>query len=282
MSSVTGRQPDKFGLVESLKSWIRYLLVRSASGYGLIRRLVLVARFVFKRVHDRDFLAFKYLGASGLFVDVGANMGQSAVSVCSANPHFRLLSFEANMTLERDLRFCKRLLGNRLEYRMVGLGEVESNLDLYVPVVGSTVLAQAATFELGTLEARRETIERRVRRDVQVQKLSARVEVLDDYNLDPAVIKLDVEGGELSVLKGSKATLERHRPILMIENSTSRDNVIDFVRELGYMLFEFDWRTRRLTEFAVEPRSQNFFAISADTAQEIAEAGRLEVAFRKQ
>jgi len=35
--------------------------------------------------------------------------------------------------------------------------------------------------------------------------------------LAPSVVKIDVEGGELAVVAGMQRTLERHRPVLLVE-----------------------------------------------------------------
>ncbi len=40
---------------------------------------------------------------------------------------------------------------------------------------------------------------------------------LDDYNFSPDLVKIDVEGAELDVLKGMKETIRRTRPILLVE-----------------------------------------------------------------
>ncbi len=52
-------------------------------------------------------------------------------------------------------------------------------------------------------------------------------------------IKVDVEGMELSVLKGAKRTIERLRPILYVENDRSEQSawLIEFLFSLGYRLF---------------------------------------------
>jgi FkbM family methyltransferase len=63
---------------------------------------------------------------------------------------------------------------------------------------------------------------------------------LDDYNLDAVgFIKIDVEGHELSVLRGGSATIERCLPILLIEiEERHKPNVIHdihgFLANLGY------------------------------------------------
>ncbi len=44
-----------------------------------------------------------------------------------------------------------------------------------------------------------------------------RMAPLDDYNISPNFIKIDVEGCELKVLKGAVKTIEKSRPIMVIE-----------------------------------------------------------------
>ncbi len=44
-----------------------------------------------------------------------------------------------------------------------------------------------------------------------------RMDTLDNYELAPNFIKIDVEGCELKVLKGADRTIEKHRPKMVIE-----------------------------------------------------------------
>ncbi len=52
-----------------------------------------------------------------------------------------------------------------------------------------------------------------------------------------SLIKIDTEGHELAVLMGMKALLERCRPTLIVEANTA-DEVMDFVRDLGYTVVQ--------------------------------------------
>jgi FkbM family methyltransferase len=53
-------------------------------------------------------------------------------------------------------------------------------------------------------------------------------------------LKLDVEGMELDVLRGARAVLEQHRPVMLIEMIKSdREAIQTFLTELGYRQFDY-------------------------------------------
>jgi FkbM family methyltransferase len=61
------------------------------------------------------------------------------------------------------------------------------------------------------------------------------------------VLKIDVEGGELNVLKGAKTALAQHKPLILLEiveaalkhQDASREAVLDFLASLGYRFLIF-------------------------------------------
>jgi len=75
---------------------------------------------------------------------------------------------------------------------------------------------------------------------------------LDDYvaggNPAPTLIKIDVDGFELHVLRGGKNTFRQHRPRVWLEihpgylsaQGSSAETVIQWLRETGYTLHNFD------------------------------------------
>ncbi len=66
---------------------------------------------------------------------------------------------------------------------------------------------------------------------------SVEMVTLDSFNLDNvSFIKIDVEGHEIEVLKGARATLERNKPVMVIEvyGRSDKDDRLDFIRSLGY------------------------------------------------
>ena len=60
------------------------------------------------------------------------------------------------------------------------------------------------------------------------------VETLDEQNLDPIFIKIDVQGTEYEVIRGGLNTIKRYEPILLIENLHGDSKLVELVRELAY------------------------------------------------
>jgi FkbM family methyltransferase len=74
----------------------------------------------------------------------------------------------------------------------------------------------------------------------QIYEVAVPRRKLDDYDFDAVgFIKIDVEGHELSVLRGASNTIERHRPLMLIEiEDRHKPNAIcdvhNFLGNLGY------------------------------------------------
>jgi len=70
----------------------------------------------------------------------------------------------------------------------------------------------------------------------------------------PAVVKIDVEGAELSVLQGAARLLHEHRPRLLIEvYEKSADQITSLLHAAGYDLYDFTlgWEARQPVARAV-------------------------------
>lgn len=63
-------------------------------------------------------------------------------------------------------------------------------------------------------------------------------EFVKSQRIDPDFIKIDVEGAELSCLKGSVETLNRCRPRLMVEITREKEGVTALLTGLGYELYD--------------------------------------------
>jgi FkbM family methyltransferase len=107
----------------------------------------------------------------------------------------------------------------------VALGSKKGRATLHVPVIAGRLLSAGAS-----LAKPQEASER----------ISVDVHTLDSYEFsDVALIKIDVEGAELDVLRGAAKTIARSKPVLLVEierrhHSGPINSVFSFITEMGY------------------------------------------------
>lgn len=75
-----------------------------------------------------------------------------------------------------------------------------------------------------------------------ISKEMIRVRTLDSFNISNiGFIKIDVEGNELDVLKGSLNTLrESDNPNILFESNTSNIELFDFINKIGYTIININ------------------------------------------
>lgn len=144
---------------------------------------------------------------------------------------------------------------------MVGAAEESRRATLYVPMLGSYALPAESSLSRDDATA---ALERLKGEGVSPERLHLNeVEVnlrrLDELDLDPAFVKIDVEGAELGVLKGLRETIERCRPVLMVERSERIDQVIELLGADGYEAFVYDQAARKLHPYREQPVVNVFF-----------------------
>jgi FkbM family methyltransferase len=143
-------------------------------------------------------------------LDVGANIGWYTLHLARqlAASGGRVIAFEpipvTFHALKRNVSLNE--LGSVVTLMPVGLSDSSADLDFFVPdATGSVAASQRQLFEK---EAN--------------ARVPARVERLDDLVGDLGItrldlIKCDVEGGELLMLRGGLETIRRFRPMLFLE-----------------------------------------------------------------
>ncbi len=171
-------------------------------------------------------------------VDVGANIGNHCL-------HFsrrfdKVLAFEPNPLAVDLLQWNLRANGIRnVTVHAVGLAEQVATATM------SIVDRNLGASHLDPHPATGSAGGDRVQVDlVRGDDLLLAEEVVD-------LVKVDVEGFELGVLRGLYRTLERHRPIVLaealpakIDPATGTTEVAELLAGLGYVPFEMAWRRR--------------------------------------
>jgi FkbM family methyltransferase len=189
----------------------------------------------------------------GTFLDVGANWGMHAFPFAAHG--FQCVCFEPQSTCCRFIERVRAL--NRFQ-----------SFDVVQGVVGATCQEHVTFYESET-EVFSSMDERHVarfnrpftRRTVRMVTLDA---ICAEKQLSPAVVKIDTEGFEWDVIRGGIRTLERHRPALVVEVSSSESAqraMWQALTDLGYRSY---WTTRT--------RSRNRL-VTIDSVDAFLEAG---------
>lgn len=196
------------------------------------------ARQTLGLVHDRDFrfIARLPMRDDDLFIDVGANRGQSILSMRRFRPDASIVSFEPDPAMFRWLqdRFCGQP-GLRLVN--VGLGDMEGSRVLHTPSYRGFAYDGLATFSRDTATA---YLSSRTLFGFDPAHLTIKEQVcltrrLDAFNLKPTLIKIDVEGCEHEVLLGAMETLRACSPVLLMERFYDNPAVTEVLQSLGYV-----------------------------------------------
>jgi FkbM family methyltransferase len=177
------------------------------------------------------------------FVDAGANVGYMTLHAASkVAPSGRVIAFEP------QLRCCQKLARNlelnsikHVELENCGLADRENKLELKI-LGGGSIMSSFCLDEQAATSVR-ERIEVDVHRG-------------DDFVYDRVVgnlvLKADVEGFELYVLRGLERTIGRYRPPILIEINlsfllragTNADELFAFFHYRGYTGYIVSLRKR--------------------------------------
>jgi FkbM family methyltransferase len=171
---------------------------------------------------DRELvIARRVLRPGARLLDIGANTGLWTYAFGRSAP---VEAFEPLPGPARVLRALAATLP-AVRVHQVALSSREGTAELYVPYLHGRPHSELARF--GPVDGPHETV-------------TVPMRTLDSYDLRAVgLMKIDVEGHELAVLKGAAETIARERPALMIEIeqrhlSTDIADTFTAIAALGY------------------------------------------------
>lgn len=199
---------------------------------------LLTRHMMFEGCYQEDVLATlrATLRPGDVLYDVGAHHGlMSVIGSLAVGPIGRVVSFEPNPTAREHLHEHLRLNGcANVTVEPLAVYDRAGSFDFYVQtgnVSWNSSLVRDFADPKGTIAP------------IKVPTVT-----LDSYvasaKLVPNLVKIDVEGSELSILKGATGTIEAHQPILVLEFNpkaataagTSIDELVRWLAGVGYRL----------------------------------------------
>lgn len=196
-------------------------------------------------------------GAKGAFYDIGANVGLSSLlisSVLKKNSY----AFEPTPEVAKFLDAVVRRHELPITVKPIALSDHAGEERFYLSIRSDASNSLNGNFRRGS------------------PSIKVRVETLDAIvSEEPALIKIDAETAEPKVLAGAKDTIDRYRPMLILEilNPAIGEQITRFFQRRGYMMYQItpkriwvshqqvpgDFSSRhRNWLFAPQPLSPNF------------------------
>jgi len=168
-------------------------------------------------------LLSEFLKLGDVFIDVGANIGLMSIYASKLVGEFGcVIAFEAHPETNKILEYNFKL--NKIEnYLNQGFALGSSALQTVI-YDNWQINRGGASLVINTKDSKSYPVE--------VHTLDC---AIGSENIAPKVIKIDVEGFELEVLKGAKETIIKYQPILIIELSSQRDNNYEINELMDYL-----------------------------------------------
>lgn len=243
-----------------MKNFVRNLLqkILTFKNYLFLFSLYSI-RNVEKGKYEKEFIHFLgMLQDKGLILDIGANIGITAIPMAKRAPHAEVHGFEPILenfsTLQRIVNYFKL---TNVKLFNLALGSEKGVLKMIMPTQGNSRMQglskayEEGSGEKGTLY------------DVPLEKL-------DDLYPEASnivAIKIDVENFEYQVFSGARKLLERNKPVVYCElwDNENRLLVFELFTSLGYGIFVYNEQLKKLDEVLKTEKAEgnNFFFVHA-------------------
>ena len=180
-------------------------------------------------------------------LDIGANAGEWSRVAASIFTASRIVMFDGDPENEAPLHNAVREIGARSSYILCLLGaEKKDGVTFYRPeagTTGSSVLPEMTSYDKEAIKLKMDTLDSRT----------------ENAGLGtPILMKLDVQGFELEILKGGKRALGASEVVITEasllpynEGAPLFADVVEFMHQAGFAVYDFCGQNRRETDHAL-------------------------------
>jgi FkbM family methyltransferase len=190
-----------------------------------------------------------FLKKDSVFFDIGSNIGSFIyIAQQHINPN-QVYGFEPIPVLYKRL---KKIFPSTHLNRLA-LSNITQQTEFKIPKINHKTYLTRGTLNV-TFNENNESGYELIK--VNTQTLD---KFIDENNIPKIdLIKIDVEGHEFELLKGAEKTLEKHKPILIIEIEQRHHNfdisiIIDYIKNFNYECFYFNKSQLELQNLNVHP-----------------------------
>jgi FkbM family methyltransferase len=195
---------------------------------------------------DAELLLLEFLlNKNSVFFDIGTNKGEYAYYAEKLMNPENIYLFEPEKKLNKQLQ----AIFNNCQVDNLALSDNKGTHQFKIPVINGVVDNCLSSLEIDNKEDNEtETIVYEVKTDT-----------LDNFtrekNILPDLIKIDVEGHELSVLKGAENFISEHHPTLIIEieqrhhKNTNIESVFESFKVKGYQCYYYSKKQSQLFSY---------------------------------
>lgn len=179
----------------------------------------------------------KLLKPNMTFVDIGANQGEYTIFAAKRLVQGKVISFEPLSRSYKHLIENIELnqFNNVITYNLA-LSDTKGDADIYT----SDDLKIHNSFNEGLSSLYKSNYRNSFLEKVKVEVLDQIWHDINNFSLD--IIKIDVEGSELPVLKGAENTVKKYKPLIILEINENtfneagytQDELIIFLEKLNY------------------------------------------------
>jgi len=174
--------------------------------------------------------------APGLVVDIGANRGNWSLDVARVFPSAAFILIDADPQNVPELQaVCRSLPQSSFHSTLLG-AETRGDMRFFQMGTGSSVMPEVTSADRNEISLAMTTLDA----------------LIGDQISSPALIKLDVQGYELEVLRGAPRCLKSAEVIILEcafleynEGAPLFAEVVDFMRERGFLVYDFCGAMRR-------------------------------------
>jgi FkbM family methyltransferase len=207
---------------------------------------------------DSSFDVLKYINRGDTVIDIGSNIGQTALTIArKLNNTGKIFAFEpfpSTFTLLKSNLDLNPFTNIFIENIGLGAQEVEAEMTIVCQTNSGGNSVNSKIIEEGsTIKIKMTTLDSYFKEWSSIQPIH--------------FIKLDVEGYEMNVLKGSLKILQQQKPKLFIEISdnllrnqgSNAQELMIFLQNLHYTLYDTATNTKIISSTDLSPNCKDIY-----------------------